>query len=85
MYNIFMKKNIVVEIIGWYGVLAILGAYALSSFGVFSPNNIFYQILNGTGALGIVLVSFRKKTYQPAVLNVIWLIIAVIAIINILI
>lgn len=80
-----MKKNIVVEIIGWYGVLAILGAYALSSFGVFSPNNIFYQILNGTGALGIVLVSFRKKTYQPAVLNVIWLIIAVIAIINILI
>lgn len=80
-----MKKNIVVEIIGWYGVLAILGAYALLSFGVFSPNNIFYQILNGTGALGIVLVSFRKKTYQPAVLNVIWLIIAVIAIINILI
>lgn len=80
-----MKRNIIIEIIGWCGTIAIVLAYVLSSFSVFSSNNIFYQILNGTGALGIVLVSFRKKTYQPAVLNTIWLIIAVAAIVNILI
>lgn len=80
-----MKKNIVVEIIGWYGVLAILGAYALLSFGFLNSNSLIYQILNGTGALGIAYDAFKDKNYQPAVLNVIWLIIAVIAIINILI
>ena len=80
-----VKKNITIEIIGWYGTIAIVLAYASSSLGVFSSNNVFYQILNGTGALGIVLVSFRKKTYQPAFLNIIWLIIAVVSIINILI
>ena len=77
-------KEKIIEIIGWYGTAAIIGAYALNSFGIFSPNNIWYQLLNLTGALGIVIVSFPKKAYQPAVLNVIWIIIALVAIIRIL-
>ena len=80
-----MNKQIIDEIIGWYGTIAILLAYALLSFGVFTADNIYYQLLNGTGALGIVLISFKKKTYQPGVLNIIWAFIAFIAIINILI
>ncbi|MFA6105456.1 MAG: hypothetical protein WC725_02535 [Patescibacteria group bacterium] len=76
-----MTKNIS-EIIGWYGTAAILLAYALLSFGVLSSNNIFYQLLNITGALGLVIISFRKKTYQPGILNIIWSIIAAIAIIK---
>jgi len=80
-----MNKKIIDEIIGWYGTVAILLAYALLSFGIFTADNIYYQLLNGTGALGIVLISFKKKTYQPGVLNIIWAFIAFIAIINILI
>lgn len=80
-----MKENIITETIGWYGTVAIVLSYALLSFGVFGADNIFYQLLNGTGALGIVVVSIRKKTYQPAVLNIIWAVIAVIAVINILV
>jgi heme/copper-type cytochrome/quinol oxidase subunit 2 len=80
-----MKKNIFLEIIGWYGTVAIVLAYALLSFGILNSDDLLYQILNGTGALGVVLISLSKKTYQPAVLNIIWTIIAIIAIINILI
>jgi len=80
-----MNKKIIDEVIGWYGTIAILLAYALLSFGIFTADNIYYQLLNGTGALGIVLISFKKKTYQPGVLNIIWAFIAFIAIINILI
>lgn len=75
-----MDKNKLIDIFGWYGTVAIILAYALVSFSVFEPTNIWYQILNGTGALGIVFVSFHKKTYQPGVLNVIWAIIALVAI-----
>ena len=77
-----MNKKLA-EIIGWYGTVAIVGAYALSSFNILSPQDIIYQILNLTGALGIVIISLRKKTYQPAVLNIIWTIIALIALLQI--
>ncbi len=75
-----MSKNKIVEILGWYGTIAIIFAYALTSFSLLAPTNIWYQILNGTGAIGIVVVSFHKKAYQPGVLNIIWAIIALAAI-----
>lgn len=77
-----MKKSIVW--FGWYGAVAILLAYGLVSFSVIQPTNIWYQILNGTGALGIVAISFYKKAYQPGVLNIIWTVIAVVAIFKII-
>ncbi len=72
------------EIIGWYGVIAILLAYALNSFTVLTAKSAPYQLLNLTGAIGIVLISLRKKAYQPATLNLIWMIIAIIALFKIL-
>jgi len=59
------NKRILDEIIGWYGTIVIVLAYALLSFNIISPTNLTYQILNATGALGIVYISFKKKTYQP--------------------
>jgi len=76
-------KNGIIETLGWYGTVAIILAYALTSFGFLSSGNIWYQVLNGTGAIGIVIVSLNKKAYQPGVLNIIWTIIAIIAIIKI--
>ena len=73
-----------IELFGWYGAGAIVLAYALVSFSVLSPTNIWYQVLNGTGALGIVAVSFYKKAYQPGVLNIIWTVIALTAILKLL-
>jgi hypothetical protein len=75
-------KNFI-EIFGWYGVVAVVVAYALVSFAVIESTNIWYQILNCTGALGVVVVSFYNKTYQPGILNIVWAIIAIIAIIRI--
>jgi len=74
-----MKLKII-ELFGWYGTVAIVGAYALVSFSVIQSNSFLYQFLNLTGAVGIVLISFNKKAYQPAVLNIIWTIIALVAI-----
>lgn len=80
-----MNKKIIDEIIGWYGTITIVSAYALLSFGVIASVNLVYQFLNATGAIGIVYISFKKKAYQPGVLNIIWTTIAIITIIKILI
>ena len=77
-----MKKFI--ELFGWYGMVAIVLAYTFVSFYVLQPTSIIYQLLNATGALGIVMVSFYKRAYQPGILNVIWTVIAVIAILKIM-
>ena len=77
-------KAALIEAFGWYGAIGLLAAYALSSFDVLSPENIWYQIINITAALGIVTISFYKKTYQPAVLNLVWAVIGLLALINIL-
>ena len=77
-----MKKNIIKELIGWYGIVAIVSAYILLSFEIIYSTDLLYQILNVTGALGIVYISFEKKAYQPGILNIIWALIATIAIIK---
>jgi hypothetical protein len=75
-------KKLLIETAGWYGALAILTAYILVSFEIISPTYIWYQILNGTGALGIVIVSFYKRAYQPGVLNLVWLLVALFALLQ---
>jgi hypothetical protein len=77
-------KKILTEILGWYGTIAIVGAYALVSFSLIKSSSLLYQLLNITGSLGIVAISLNKKAYQPAVLNIIWAVIAAIAIVSLL-
>lgn len=72
------------EIVGWYGTIAIVTAYGLSSFNIISSQSFLYQLLNVTGAIGIAIISLRKKVYQPAVLNAIWTAIGLVALIKIL-
>lgn len=69
-------------IVGWYGVLAILVAYGLNSFGLLSASSLAYQLINLSGATGIIIEALQKKDYQPVVLNVVWGVIAIIAIVQ---
>ncbi len=80
-----MKKLNIHELLGWYGAIVIVLAYALLSFDIINANDFIYQTLNATGALGIAYISYIKKVYQSVVLNIIWLVIALIAIIRIVV
>ena len=70
------------EIVGWYGVGAILLAYLLNSLGIINSSNYWYVILNLTGALGIVIDAWRQKNYQPVILNLVWAFIALFALLR---
>lgn len=77
-----VQPAMIIEIIGWAGVAFILVAYALVSFNVISNQHGLYQILNLIGALAIIIHSASKKDYQPILLNVIWALIAVFALLS---
>jgi hypothetical protein len=74
-----MTKRRLAEMCGWYGVVALLGAYALLSFNILGSEDILFQILNTTGAIGIVIDALHQKNWQPAVLNIVWAIIGFVA------
>ena len=78
-------KKILIEFVGWYGVVATILAYVLVSFLILSPSSLLYQGLNLTGALGVTIETWYKKDYQPFWLNLIWMLIALAAIINLLV
>ena len=62
------------EALGWYGAAAVLGGYGLSSYERLDlvGGKVGYQLLNTTGAMGVALVCWKRKTYQPLVINTAW-------------
>ncbi|MBI4167648.1 MAG: hypothetical protein HY515_01690 [Candidatus Aenigmarchaeota archaeon] len=71
-------------LIGWYGAFAIVLAYSLISFSLVKSDNILYQLLNLTGAISLLAETMSKKDYQPAAINVVWIIISILALVKIL-
>ncbi len=78
-----MKVKLI-ELMGWYGTVAIIGAYILVSFNMLNSTSITFQLLNLSGSMGLVALSYNKKVYQGAVLNVVWSGIAVAALVKII-
>lgn len=79
-----MKKvEIFVKFYAWYGVLAILCAYMMVSLQIIEPTHLAYKILNITGAVGITAEAYMKRDYQPVVLNAIFALIALAALLGV--
>ena len=72
-------KFLIAEIAGWYGMAAVLLAYALVSFTVISANGLIFQFLNFSGSAGLLAIAHAKKVWQSVILNIIWGTIALIA------
>lgn len=76
--------DILVEVAGWLGAFAIILAYALVSFDFISPNSMTYQLLNITGAGGLVVISLYKNVKQAVLLNIFWAVVAGLALVHII-
>mgnify|MGYP001568079435 CR=1 FL=1 len=84
MTKFTLKPNKYTEIAGWYGMLAILGAYALVSFKLVKSDSLVFQLLNLTGAIGLIIVAASKGVTQSVILNIFWGAVALIALFSIL-
>jgi len=79
-----LKPNTFTEVVGWYGMFALIAAYGLVSFGVIPGSGLFYQLLNLSGGIGLLIVAAAKNVPQSVYLNIFWSIIGLIAIARIL-
>ncbi len=76
-------SRIFFEASGWYGLIALLLAYAVVSAEIVPASSLAYQLLNLTGSLTMVILTLYKKAYQNAILNIIWAGISIIALAHI--
>ena len=70
------------EIAGWYGMLAILGAYALSTLDQLDKSDLLFKLMNLTGALGVAWVCWHKRTWQAFWLETAWAAFAVVSLVK---
>lgn len=81
-----MKLNLrFFEFTGWLGMVLILGAYVLVIFQIFSPQNVWYLVLNIVGSVAIIFHESSQKDYAPTILNIVWAAVALVALLRIII
>ena len=65
---------------GWIGIFFYLFAYLLLSLRKIKGEGLPYHIMNIIGAIGLTFNALHLKDYPNVVVNVVWIVIAVMAI-----
>jgi hypothetical protein len=71
--------QVAVEVAGWIGAALILFAYLLVTIGRLTGQSLAFQWMNLFGALGFVINGWWHQALPSASLNVIWMLIAAVA------
>jgi hypothetical protein len=77
-----LKKFI--DIIGWIGAVEVIAAYGMNSYGQLTSDSAIFQLLNLTGAIFLIANTWYNKAYPSMVINIIWTVIAIVALIKII-
>jgi hypothetical protein len=74
--------NLLIEVIGWIGSVAVLIAYGLNSYQKIKSDSPLFYFLNLTGGILLIIYTVYKGAFASAFVNVVWVLIAGIAIVN---
>ena len=66
----------VIDIVGWTGAFLLLLAYGLVSWRRLEGNSIYYQFLNATGGMLLIVNSYYYKAFPSVAVNCVWISIA---------
>ena len=73
------RLDLLVEIVGWIGSIAILLAYGLNSYQKIKSNSLPFLFLNLSGGLFLIAYSLYKDAYANIFINLVWVVIAILA------
>lgn len=76
--------KLLIDIIGWIGSVEVILAYGLNSYQLINSKSLTFQLLNLTGGAFLIANTVYYGAFPSAVINVIWVIIAIPAIYQIL-
>lgn len=74
-----------IDTIGWAGVIIYLVAYGLLSLGQLKADKINYHALNALAGLCLVIFSYHLADEPNLVVNLAWIVIALISMVRIVV
>ena len=79
-----MNKSKLIDIVGWIGMVLVLGSYFLISAGVLNSNMIKYHLMVVSGCAMLIILNSYKKIWQSVAINATVLCFSIFAIIRLL-
>jgi hypothetical protein len=77
-----MQPQLIIDLIGWLGAIALLLAYGAVSRGIVQGTSFRYQLVNAVGSVCLLLNSGYYRAFPSSFVNVVWVGIAVVAMIK---
>lgn len=72
-----------IESIGWIGAVFSLLAYSLNSLNYILSQSTAYLLMNIIGCFFLIIYTYFKKAYANSILNSIWLVMTIVALIKV--
>jgi len=72
--------SILIEVMGWIASVLIVGSYALNITGKLPASSKVYVLANIIGGLFFVVNTYYHQAYPSMLVNIIWVIIAIVMI-----
>lgn len=74
-----MSKELFIDILGWVGGAEVILAYGLVSNNKLDSGSQYYQWLNLTGAIFLIINTIYYGAYPSTFINLVWVIIAMVS------
>lgn len=71
-----------IEVLGWLGAVLVVGSYYVNINGKLKSTSITYIICNLLGGIFFTINTWIHKAYPSMVVNIIWVIIAIAAMVK---
>jgi len=78
------QMKLLIDILGWIGSVAVIAAYGLNSYQKIKSDSFLFLILNLVGGIFLIIYSYYYTAFANTFINVVWVIIAVPALIRLL-
>ena len=76
--------KILIDVLGWIGSVQVILSYGLNSYHKINAGSLLFQLLNLTGAVFLITNTVYYGAFPSAVINVVWVAIAIPAIFKII-
>jgi len=77
-----MQHHLIIDIIGWFGAIAILLAYAAVSRGIVLGTSFRYQLWNVIGSACLLVNAAYYRAFPSSFVNIVWIGIAIVSLRN---
>jgi len=76
--------KVLIDVIGWIGSVLVIAAYGLNSYQKIRSDSLWFLVLNLIGGIFLIVYSVYYTAYANTFINVVWVIIAIPAMIKLI-